>query len=100
MVDRLEIRPEPAIGGQAPLNVPLIKQEQTWWCWAACAQMVMRYYGNDLAAQCDFANWAFGQTNCCSTGDSVDCNKGLARSRVKEVFGHWGIESNTTLAEV
>jgi hypothetical protein len=27
------------------LNIPSVLQEQSQWCWAACAVMVLRYYG-------------------------------------------------------
>lgn len=93
MVDKLEITPDLSVASQAPLNVPMIMQEQTQWCWAACTQMVTQYYDDDLATQCDFVNWNFGQTTCCSNGRSSACNRPLPRARVVAVFGHWGINS-------
>ena len=38
------------------LDVPLIRQEQSQWCWAACAQMVVKKYRpNDSHSQTDMA---------------------------------------------
>jgi len=56
------------------LPVPQIYQEQTQWCWAACAIMVARYYGDMNNQQCDLASWLFSQPNCCSDPSSSLCN--------------------------
>ncbi len=48
-------------------NVPLIAQEVSEWCWAACGEMVMKYWGHDVA-QCSEASAANNRTDCCSYG--------------------------------
>ena len=68
------------------LNVPLIAQEQNKWCWAACTEMVSRYYGNDKVYQCEMANLLFGKKICCKNPNSILCNKGCIFSRISKVF--------------
>jgi hypothetical protein len=51
---------------QTELEVPRIKQEQSLWCWAACAQMIMQFEGADPAkvAQCIQAKDRY-EASCC-----------------------------------
>ena len=68
------------------INVPQIKQEQSNWCWAACAEMVFRYYDGAAARQCEFANELFGRTECCSKPSSPDCNKPCRKEDVSKLY--------------
>ena len=62
------------------INVPLVIQEQTNWCWAASSACVLDYYGF-TNAQCTIADYTrtvatwhnFGSVNCC-TDPSQGCN--------------------------
>ena len=67
-----------AIGKNLP--VLLTVQQQDNWCWAASSKAVLDYYGNP-ADQCQMANYAFGQNNCCSNitwpnGAGSKCDSG------------------------
>jgi len=86
--------------GAGPLNVPMIKQEQTQWCWAGCADMTLHYYGNSGVRQCDFANWLFGQSACCSVPSSSLCNRGCQVGDVSKVYSNWGIRSTLVNSNV
>lgn len=57
------------------ISVPLLRQEARYWCWAASAQMIMKYLGKTVA-QCTQANDEFHQTDCCQSPNSDRCNKG------------------------
>ena len=57
------------------INVPQIKQEQSNWCWAACTEMVLHYYGGTTTRQCDFVNELFDRTECCLEPSSPNCNR-------------------------
>jgi hypothetical protein len=46
------------------LDVELTGQLTQQWCWATCAQMVMRYFGKNIT-QCEQANALFKRTDCC-----------------------------------
>ena len=68
------------------INVPQIKQEQLNWCWAACAEMVQRYYDGTATQQCEFANELFCQTECCSKPSSSCCNKPCRKEDVSKLY--------------
>jgi hypothetical protein len=75
-------------------NVDVISQPTGSWCWAATGQMIMRYFGVEKS-QCEQANYAFGQTNCCQSpqNDSTTpaaCNKGG-----RAAYGHWGFNTSS-----
>ena len=81
------------------LNVRLVEQEQTNWCWAGSNAMVLRYYGT-LVAQCDMANFAAEQSNhtvddCCLTPG--DCNltndMGDYPWSMQNILQNWGVDS-------
>ncbi len=57
------------------LNVPLLPQLTSMWCWAASAQMVMKYMGHDVT-QCKQANHALNRTDCCNSPIPNACVKG------------------------
>jgi hypothetical protein len=68
--------PIPTVAGAPPtimLNVSYNSQEQTQWCWAACAEMVFRFDGNDIK-QCVLATEQFGG-RCCNSPSSSICNQ-------------------------
>lgn len=77
----LKVKRGKSINFQKPLpnekiiNVPQIKQEQSNWCWAACAEMVLRYYDGSAVRQCEFANELFDRTECCLEPSSPACNR-------------------------
>ena len=83
-----------------PLNVPMIKQTESNWCWAACADMVTHYYGNTGLAQCDFANFLFSLNACCAAPSSALCNSGCQLNDVSKVFSRYGISSSLTQSNV
>lgn len=93
VTNRVKIQPQAQLGAQVPLNIPAIKQEQTNWCWAACAKMTTDYYGNDLPRQCDFVNWLFKQTKCCQNGSTAQCNRTASDPQITSVYTQWGINS-------
>ncbi|MET3132995.1 hypothetical protein AAKU55_003277 [Oxalobacteraceae bacterium GrIS 1.11] len=46
------------------LNVPLVTQEHSQWCWAGSSKAVLNYY-NKTPSQCQIVNWAFGLNYAC-----------------------------------
>jgi hypothetical protein len=69
--------------------VSQIFQEQTEWCWAACAQMVLKFYGNDAMQQCDLASRLFGRS-CCDDPGSPLSNEPAQVPDIAGVYGQWG----------
>lgn len=77
-----------------PLTVPYQHQQQTEWCWAACAEMVFRFYGRVFGQQCDLADWLHGPAGCCANPGSGACNKACAPSDVALVYRNWRVRSS------
>jgi len=54
------------------LELPVVTQEETEWCWVGVSKSILDYYGNTVS-QCEIAEYArqeitwhdFGDTNCC-----------------------------------
>ena len=70
------------------LDVPVVYQERSQWCWAAVSQSVLGYYGKEFE-QCDIAEYtrsvatwhSFGSVHCCTGGcDHWNYIQGLAGS--------------------
>ncbi len=64
--------PQPTV---STLNVPLIPQETSMWCWAASGEMCMDFLGYDIS-QCTEANNRFGFTDCCDNPTPQACVQG------------------------
>jgi hypothetical protein len=80
------VEPNLAPAGSHVLNIPQIFQEQTEWCWAACAQMVSVYYGNAGLQQSDLANRLFGLSVCSLVPGSSLCNRMALMSDICNVY--------------
>src|SRR5689334_11876550 len=60
----------------ASLNVSVVPQELSNWCWAASGQMVMHHLGTDVS-QCVQATDEFGLPHCCPSASAPDnCDSG------------------------
>jgi hypothetical protein len=82
-----------AIGGAAPatkmLQYERWQQEQNQWCWAACAGAIAAYYDAQSSwTQCSIVCAELGQTHCCATGNSDDCNQSWFLDRALNRVGH------------
>lgn len=77
-----------------PLGVPRFPQQQTQWCWAACAEMVLEFYSFPNVDQCDLANIAFPQAGgaCCNNPSSSLCDKPLSDAEICRLWANKGIK--------
>ncbi len=91
------------------LDVPYVRQEQSQWCWAGCAQMVANYLGNKKVRQCELANFLHRQTKCCQQPSSSSCNRPSSYAGVGHVYGHlrincishtWAVNAQTVVREL
>ena len=46
------------------LNIPLVTQEHSQWCWAGSSKAVLNFYLQN-PSQCQIVNWAFGLNYAC-----------------------------------
>lgn len=91
-----------------PLRIPMYRQEQTNWCWAAVASTIVDYFRNrtGLAPQCWLATTyrASGSLNgrfCCEGGNasSATCNQPGSIYRPLDAFGHMRQQINGQLTD-
>ncbi|WP_323120310.1 C39 family peptidase [Burkholderia alba] len=64
--------PIAAMSGAQQLNVPIVQQDHSEWCWAADADAVLTYR-NISTSQCAIANWVSGVGYACNNS-SFDWN--------------------------
>lgn len=76
------------------LTVPMIGQDQTNWCWAACLQMVLAYT-KQHHKQCDFASFALN-CFCCQIPVPYYCNSPLNAADISKLFTQYRINSAYT----
>lgn len=76
------------------LDVPQLRQQTLNWCWAACAEMVLRYFGRDVGQSEIAARYV-------EYLKSHDKPHSLSPAEVQcvirdfsEVLGMWGIEAD------
>jgi hypothetical protein len=68
------------VRSQTVLPVPTVIQSQTEWCWSACSNCILSYYGISTT-QCQIAEYTrnvatwhnYGSMNCCTTA-TAGCN--------------------------
>ncbi|KAF0813425.1 hypothetical protein IGB42_01776 [Andreprevotia sp. IGB-42] len=71
------------------LRFAMQRQQQTHWAWAAVTASVARYYDpRATTSQCELANWAFNQINCCIDGSSSACNRPYLLAEALQHLGH------------
>jgi hypothetical protein len=79
---------------QAPaLAVPHRQQERSRWCWAACAEMVVRYYGNSQLSQWDIARKMVPHRGVCSKEVVPSCNCPCSLEAIRPLYERLGIEA-------
>ena len=78
--------PEPP---HARLDVRPARQLKEMWCWAACARMVLRFFGSPLQ-QCEIAGLQL-ERRCCDPLVSPECNQGCSVEEIDQAFGFAGL---------
>ena len=53
------------------LSVTPVKQEQSYWCWAASVKMVVRYDTNLIVTQCDVVKAGLASTACANSAATL-----------------------------
>jgi hypothetical protein len=67
------------------INVPLVKQSQTHWCWAAAGAMVYSYVYNHPIKDCQVASLYWEKSkDCCANG--ISCDRGLKAAHFKALL--------------
>lgn len=74
----------PAPQDVGALDVPLLGQFGDEWCWAACTQMILRFYLDDTTRQCQLAGRLFSPADCC--GPPLGCDRPCNASKILKVL--------------
>jgi hypothetical protein len=70
------------------LMFPMMRQEQTNWCWSGCSTGVSHFYSpRSQWAQCTLANAELNMETCCEDGES--CNQYGVLNSALETVGHF-----------
>lgn len=79
------------------LNVPLVTQEHSQWCWAGSSKALLSFY-NHNPSQCQIVNWAYGLNYACgNTNFNWNSNANQPNSMygsggsVQNILAHWGV---------
>ncbi|MBA4148856.1 MAG: hypothetical protein H0X66_12140 [Verrucomicrobia bacterium] len=65
-------------------------QQQTNWCWAACAASIKLFYTpSSNWTQCLLANSAFSRTDCCTNPVPSACNIGWTFKQALQLTGNF-----------
>lgn len=90
----------PLIYAQAQLNasstsLPVNRQVQRdrRWCYAACATMVLHYYGLTSITQFDIAVSVKQLKGCPDPRDDPDERSGVDAEDIEKIYKRWGISS-------
>lgn len=82
----------PGPGEQRRLGVQTVSQKPLdEWCWAACVEMVLRFFGTPLD-KCLVAGRKLGM-ECCGAS-SEQCDTGLSVDDIGKAFGAAGLAGN------
>jgi hypothetical protein len=74
----------------------LILQEKANWCWAACADMILDFYGASLVTQCRIVNNFFtrdGARSCCRPENNEVCDEGCNKEDIKTVYDRFSFSA-------
>jgi len=92
------------LGKAQTLDVPVVAQQEVFWCWAASSQAVLDYYNaQTIASQCQIADWArtagdWGADDCCVNSGGNVCNQinniCTGNTSIRSILRNWEVESD------
>ena len=84
--------PLPGLDQKVLKKLQRFEQDQNAWCYAACASMVLDYYGQKVK-QCVIVDFVM-RGNCCLNQTSETCNGNGAKPKdIKRIYKKWGSEA-------
>lgn len=93
LLENVTILPEDGLLGPGPederLDIPWFRQRKEMWCWVACAQMVLRFFGTFLN-QCEIAQRQLHKP-CCNAFTPAYCDEGCTAQEIDQAFTRIGL---------
>ncbi len=84
-------------GATVSLNVNLVVQEHSQWCWAASSKCVLNFKGK-TPTQCQIANYSWSRSDCCGNTNfnwSHACNNPQnmygSQGSLSSILTYWGV---------
>ncbi|UTY55711.1 hypothetical protein HPQ68_00035 [Massilia sp. erpn] len=81
------------------LNIPLVTQEHSQWCWSGTSKAVLNFYGQN-PSQCQIVNWAFGLNYACGNSNfnwNSPANQPNSmygsNGSVQNILRNWGVQN-------
>lgn len=76
-------------GGRAlQRSLPLVKQDQTEWCWASVGSAVHAYRTGETITQCKVACTVRERPDCCTAPSSTACNSPSSLRKTLSLLGN------------
>ena len=79
------------------LGVPRRRQRQDDWCWAACVDMVLHYYGLREVEQCEIVGHKIKRADCCDDPRNEEFSVPCAPKFMRGVWASWGFDARSHL---
>jgi hypothetical protein len=81
------------------LDLAMMRQEQTNWCWAGVSVSIAAFYDASTTwTQCELVNAELGRTDCCGGGGSGACNRPWTLNAPLTRVGHLRSRRNGSLS--
>ena len=77
------------------LGVPRRRQRQPDWCWAACVDMVLHYYGRREVEQCEIVGRKIKRADSCDDPLNKEFGVPCAPKWMRGVWASWGLEARS-----
>lgn len=87
---------EKAVATELTLGVRRQRQQQTNWCWAACVDMVLDFYGEPSLKQCEVVGKKIKE-DCCDNPQNSDYNISCEPEDMRAAWKQVGIKSHPHL---
>ena len=79
------------------LGVPRRRQRQADWCWAACVDMVLHFYGQPRVEQCEIVGRRIKRADCCDDPKNEEFGVSCAPKFMRGVWLAWGLAARSHL---
>ena len=100
------IRPGHVTGIRRRKTIPvrLFTQQHSRWCWCACCEMILDYFGFPQG-QCSIANYGLSLATCCNNPIPVGCNSMIwtihpALVDIIDTYTHFGCKTTHSASQL
>lgn len=81
-------------------NFPVVHQSKSNWCWAACGEAILQYYGNTNVYQQDFVFYVKYGDLSDNPGDFDEITAGLSHWNVSSSYNNYTYSFNNIITDI